>query len=615
MKPKRLEQTPFMHACALDELRRRGRIVVRAADRPVVIFYNDGAPRAVDNRCPHLGFPLHRGSIDGGMVTCHWHHARFDAISGCTFDLWADDVPPYEVRVEDGHVYVAEHPRRRDSPEHGLRRLHDGMEHNIGLVMAKAILTLEKTGVEPTDILREAALFGTRQRDGWAMGLTVLTAMANLLASLGPRTAYLALYQGVRRTAADCSGQTPHRQRSRLETTQLDEQTLERWLRYWTLVRHRDGAERTLLTAIENPQTRPAVGRLLLAAATDRAYADGGHLLDFANKALELLDLVGLEHTREVLPAIVGQLVAARGGEEVNAWRHPIDLVPLMEQAAARLVPLMKQDGRGGLPWTGEARLADEILGDDPAAILDAVVVAAEQGAPAAKLSKALAYAAAMRIARFGTANEIGDWVAALHSFSYCNALDQAILREPHPALTRGILHGAMSVYLNRFLNVPPAKLPDEASSLDDLSRDGDVLLEKFLEALDNQQQVDLAARLAARHMQLDHPVDALIDTFTQAAVREDADFHTLQMLEAGIRQHRRWGHSPQGDRILVAVARYLAAHCPTPRAQLQTATIALRLHRGEKVYEDVGEFGVQSSGAQRTQKSDGSDQSDRSVR
>jgi len=40
-----------------------------------------------------MGFPLDRGSVEDGILTCHWHHARFDFASGCTFDLWADDVP------------------------------------------------------------------------------------------------------------------------------------------------------------------------------------------------------------------------------------------------------------------------------------------------------------------------------------------------------------------------------------------------------------------------------------------------------------------------------------------------------------------------------------------
>jgi hypothetical protein len=35
--------------------------------------------------------PAQSRSVDDGVLTYHWRHARFDLKSGCTFDLWADD--------------------------------------------------------------------------------------------------------------------------------------------------------------------------------------------------------------------------------------------------------------------------------------------------------------------------------------------------------------------------------------------------------------------------------------------------------------------------------------------------------------------------------------------
>jgi hypothetical protein len=54
--------------------------------------------------------------------------------------------------------------------------------------------------------------------------------------------------------------------------------------------------------------------------------------------------------------------------------------------------------------------------------------------------------------------------------------------------------------------------------------------------------------------------------------LREDAGFHAYQILEAGVRQFSEWGNTEPGRHILIAVARYLAAHSPTERAWLQTA-------------------------------------------
>ena len=74
----------------------------------------------------------------------------------------------------------------------------------------------------------------------------------------------------------------------------------------------------------------------LLAAETERAFADTGHSLDFINKAFECLDLIGWEHAAALLPTVVGQMVAARGAEESTAWRQPVDLVALCEEAASQ---------------------------------------------------------------------------------------------------------------------------------------------------------------------------------------------------------------------------------------------------------------------------------------
>ena len=55
---------------------------------------------------------------------------------------------------------------------------------------------------------------------------------------------------------------------------------------------------------------------------------------------------------------------------------------------------------------------------------------------------------------------QFGDWIAVLHTFTYANALHQALQRGANPELARGVYHGAISVYLDRFLNIPPARLP-----------------------------------------------------------------------------------------------------------------------------------------------------------
>ncbi len=111
-----------------EEVREGHPTVVQAGGRSIALFHHDGEFFATDNRCPHMGFPLTEGSVDNGILTCHWHHARFELSCGDTFDPWADDVQTFPVEVRDGKLYVDPTPETDETPaDHWQRRLEDGL--------------------------------------------------------------------------------------------------------------------------------------------------------------------------------------------------------------------------------------------------------------------------------------------------------------------------------------------------------------------------------------------------------------------------------------------------------------------------------------------------------
>ena len=58
------------------------------------------------------------------------------------------------------------------------------------------------------------------------------------------------------------------------------------------------------------------------------------------------------------------------------------------------------------------------------------------------------------------------------------------------------------------------------------------------------------------------------------------------QTIEGAFRLFAHLRKTAAAANVLVAAARYLAAHAPTVRAQGQTFQIAYRLHRGERLFE-----------------------------
>src|SRR5690606_17798925 len=149
----------------------------------------------------------------------------------------------------------------------------------------------------------------------------------------------------------------------------------------------------------------------------------------------------------------------------------------------------------------------------------------------------------------------------------------------PSPMLARGIFDGAMSVYLERFLNVPKEPLPRPER--------GRRSREELLQAFDVQGQVNETAQIVT-DMLAEGRHEEVIQTLGHALLREDAGFHQFQIYEAALRQHRQLAGTPAGDHVLVGAARFLTAHSPTVRAVPQTYDIAARLHRGEALYGDA---------------------------
>ncbi|MBX3015986.1 MAG: Rieske (2Fe-2S) protein [Caldilineaceae bacterium] len=577
----------FLHAASLADLRKTGLLTVQLGGHTIALFEHAERVYAVDNRCPHMGFPLDKGTVRQGILTCYWHYARFDLASGGAFDLWADDVRafPVEVRAEAIYVDVALHydPRRRQQ-----ERLAVGLERDLPLVIGKAMMTLLDSGDEqwsgdPVPSFRTGLLFGTKYRErGWGQGLTIHVSMMNLLPHLAPEDRPRALYHGLAAVARDSAGHAPLFCVPSLPGHSSDLGQLKAWFRQFIEVRDAEGAERCVVSALRAGADHRQMADMLFAAATDHRYIDVGHPLDFTNKAFEALDIIGWDAAETVLPSLVMGYTSAMRMEESNAWRYPVDLVALLEGVFAQLSTIALADGETAHQPSQQDALVQTLLADDPFATVAAMLAVLREGWPLAALAQTVAYAAALRIARFHTSNEFGDWDTALHTFTFANAVHQGLRRAPSPELLRGVFDAAMSIYLDRFLNIPAARLPTPNGQGQDAAR----ALQELTALLDRQQQVNPSAQTLAHFLYGGGKQAALLAHVGKLLLREDRDFHTIQAVEAAFRQYDYLRDQPEGVHVLVAAVRYLAAHAPTVRAQGQTFEIARRLHRDERLFE-----------------------------
>ena len=357
-----------------------------------------------------------------------------------------------------------------------------------------------------------------------------------MLDDLGPDDRARGLTKSLAWIATECEGQPPRRPLPSLHDTRRGPAGLRTWLRETIEVRDADGAERILRTLAEDHGPRAALDAVL-ACCTDHRYCDGGHTLDFAVKCA----------------ALVPQLVSMARLEETSAWRRPVDVAALVADAERELPVAPFEDVGDAPPLADEEAFVGVLLAEEePARTLEEILRRLGEGAAPVALADAVTTAATRRILRFGTANEVPDWDTVHHTQTYANAIGEGLRRAGSRELFRGVLDGAMSVYLDRFLNLPPSRLPEPLASP---PKDA---LATLLELYDRRASVDEVAAVAHTFLEGGGDPGALFRTLGHAVMREDAGFHDYQQVDIAWRR----------------------------RAQEQTYAIALRLHRDESLYE-----------------------------
>ena len=80
--------------------------VQMGAGRSIALFNVDGKIYATDNQCPHMGYPLTRGTVRNGILTCDWHRRSFDLEGGGCFHVECDDLRTFPVDVRGSEIWI-----------------------------------------------------------------------------------------------------------------------------------------------------------------------------------------------------------------------------------------------------------------------------------------------------------------------------------------------------------------------------------------------------------------------------------------------------------------------------------------------------------------------------
>lgn len=98
----------FLKVARTDDLTPGQKMLVEYDGTPVGLFNIDGEYYAISDMCTHDGGPLVEGELQGDVIICPRHGARFDVRTGQVRSLPAyRPVPTYQVKIENGDILIA----------------------------------------------------------------------------------------------------------------------------------------------------------------------------------------------------------------------------------------------------------------------------------------------------------------------------------------------------------------------------------------------------------------------------------------------------------------------------------------------------------------------------
>jgi len=531
--------------------------VKRGEHQLVVGRTGSGELFALDNRCPHEGYPLAQGDVRDCVLTCTWHNWKFDARSGACV-LGGEDVRAYPVRERAGAVEVdLADPDPADAIPALLASLAEGVRrHENGRAIRDGVRLLQ-AGYDPhrllADLARQDALHAEY---GTTHVLAVAADCGRFVARHPGPEAMVAIAPVI-----DLCGETNRRLPERPRPAPLAGATADA-VRRAAEEEDLERAEGLLRGALEAGTPHREVERWLFAAFSDH-FTDFGHQLIYLVKARELLDRVpdaADACARELYPALLhGYVLGTRA-----------DTLPYMRAHAERLRAVegelagVAARAREGTPFDPVAA-RDAVLDGRSEDAFDAVWDALTAGVPAREVARALVGAAACRLYRFDAAIDrdpgvAETWLWATHRFTFASAVRNAV--ERFPAGTGGadtlrfLFQAAAFVHTGRPMDAAPAQRhaprPAAASAAD---------VTAAVAAREPELAVDRAAGYLERAGDLDELRVAVEDLcLHDPAVRPIVVAHAIKTAVAAFEEHAALAGHPDRRWPLLAAVRFLAS-------------------------------------------------------
>ncbi len=395
--------------------------MVRVGGHRVCLVHLSTGVHAIDNACPHEGYGLTQGELVGDQLTCVWHNWKFRVTDG-TCTQGEENVASHHVKVdEDGTISVALRVAEPADQIPVLKTsLRKAIESNYAGQISRDAIRLLKASANPGELVWEAIAFGApRAEFGWGHSIASATDCLRIANDLADGDADAQAFPVIQAIAMIADSERSRRIEplpdplAKLPNNAADafRQAVEQELL--------SDAQAILRAAIHAGHDATQLSHWLTRVVSDH-HLSYGHGAIYAQKAFELLEMIGWNRADTVLPYLVPTIVYGTREDKLPYMK------PFMKQLAnANLNELTAIQPDNG--WDGLEELTQALLAKDRTLAFQVTIQALRRGAGVHGILNASVLASSHRLLRYDPAGELEylddfNWLDITHGVTYAHA-------------------------------------------------------------------------------------------------------------------------------------------------------------------------------------------------
>ena len=394
--------------------------LVKVDGRRLCVIHTSTGIHALDNACPHEGYGLTTGELDGELLTCAWHNWKFRVSDGrCV--LGEEDVRTHAVDVaDDGTISIAlVEPSPDELRPQLLASLRRGMEKDYVGQMSRDVVRLLRADANPGELIWEAVAYGAPRADfGWGHAIASLTDCLAMTDRYTGDDRALPIVQAIAGVAEEERDRPVNPLPDPVRELPADPRTEFRRL---VEAEELEPAQAVLRGAIAEGYGAEDIRPWFTDIVSDHLLSYG-HGAIYSQKAFQLLERLGWERADTVLPYLVPTIVYGTREDKLpymKLFHRGLAQLDLDELAEAAATP--------DPHWEDDGRLLSALLGSDRTGAALAAGAALRAGSGIDRLLDTVTTAVSERLLRYDVDGERDfhddfGWLDITHGITYANA-------------------------------------------------------------------------------------------------------------------------------------------------------------------------------------------------